>query len=81
MNIAKCPNLTETLDEKTGSTAQFPQFLLELVLKLSKKVLFLQFCVELGKKSKSFKAIYVYGSESYRYTLSENGVVLGGLRY
>ena len=46
-----------------------------MVLKLSVKVHFLQFCADLSKKSKSIKAIYIYASERSRYTLSENGIV------
>ena len=45
------------------------------VLKLSKKMHFLQFCADLSKKSKSIKAIYIYASERSRYTLSENRIV------
>ena len=36
---------------------------------------FLQYCADLRKKSKSFKAIYIYASERSRYALSENGIV------
>ena len=46
-----------------------------MVLKLPKKVKFLQFCADLSKKSKSIKAIYIYASETPRYALSENGIV------
>ena len=42
-----------------------------MVLKLSRKVHFWQFCADLNKKSKSLKAIYVYASKSFRYALSE----------
>ena len=52
-----------------------------IVLKLSKKVHFLQFCADLSKKSKSFKAIYIYASESSRYALSENGIVFYAMTY
>ena len=45
-----------------------------MVLKLSKKVHFLQFCADYSKKSKSIKAICIYASERSRYVLSENGV-------
>ena len=34
-----------------------------MVLKLSKKVHFLQFCADFRQKPKSVKAIYIYGSE------------------
>ena len=46
-----------------------------MVLKLSKKVHFLQFCADLNKKPKSVKAIYIYAYESSHYTLSENVMV------
>ena len=36
---------------------------------------FLQYCADLSKKSKSFKAIYIYAPERSRYALSENGIV------
>ena len=52
-----------------------------LVLKLSNKVHFLQFCAELSKKSKSIKAIYIYASERSRYALSENGIVYYAMTY
>ena len=50
-----------------------------MVLKLPKKVQFLQFCADLSKKSKSVKAIYIYASESSHYTLSENDMIYRGL--
>ena len=52
-----------------------------MVLKLSKKVHFLQFCPEFSKKSKSIKAIYRYASERSRYALSENGIVYYAMTY
>ena len=52
-----------------------------MVLKLSKKVHFLQFCADLSKKSKSIKAIYIYASESFSYALSENGIVYCAMTY
>ena len=48
-----------------------------IVLKLSKKVHFLQSCADLSKKPKSVKAIYIYASESSHYTLSENDRFMG----
>ena len=45
-----------------------------MVVKLSKKVYFLQYCAKLSKKSKSIKIIYIYASERFCYTLSENGI-------
>ena len=52
-----------------------------MVLKLSKKVPFLQFCTDLGKKSKSVKATYIYASERSCYALSENGIVYCAMTY
>ena len=46
-----------------------------MVHKVSKKMHFLQFCADVSKKSKSVEAIYIYASESSRYTLSGNGMV------
>ena len=57
----------------------FPSWV--MVLKLSKKVHFLQFCADLSKKSKSIKAIYIYASERSRYALSENGIVYYAMTY
>ena len=54
--------------------SMFPSW--AMVLKLSKKVHFLQFCADLSKKSKSIKAIYIYASERSRYALSENGIFI-----
>ena len=47
-----------------------------MVLKLSKKMHFLQFCAELSKKPKSAKAILIYASENSHYTLSKNDMVI-----
>ena len=52
-----------------------------MVLKLSEKVHLLQFCVELSKKCKSIKEIYIYVSERFRYALSENNVVSYAMTY
>ena len=73
---------SEKVDEKNGViclVSMFPSWV--MVLKLSKKVHFLQFCADLSKKSKSVKAIYIYASESSHYTLSENAMVYRGLRH
>ena len=43
-----------------------------MVLKLSKKVNFLQFCADRSKKSKSIKAICIYASTRSHNVLSEN---------
>ena len=45
-----------------------------MVLKLSKIVSFLQFFADISKKSKAVIAIYIYASESSRFTLLENGI-------
>ena len=50
-----------------------------MVLKLSKKVHFLQFCADLSQKPKSVKAIYIYASECSYYGLSDNDMVYRGL--
>ena len=52
-----------------------------MVLKLSKKVYFFQFCADLNNKTKSVKAIYIYPSESSYYTLSKKDVVHRGLSH
>ena len=52
-----------------------------MVLKLSKKVHFMQFCADLSNKPKSTKAIYIYASESSHHTLSENVMVYKGLSH
>ena len=52
-----------------------------MVLKLSKKVHFLQFCADLSKKYMSIKAIHVYASGRSCYALSENGIVYYAVNY
>ena len=52
-----------------------------MVLKLSKKVHFLQFCADISKRSKYIKAIYIYASERARGTLLENGIVYYAMVY
>ena len=72
----------EKVDEKNGViclVSMFPSWV--MVLKLSQKGRFLQFCADLCKKSKSIKAIYIYASESSHYTLSENAMVYRGLSH
>ena len=73
---------SEKVDEKNGViclVSMFPSWV--MVLKLSKKMHFLQFCAELSKKSKSSKAIYIYASERSLYALSENGIVYYTMTY
>ena len=48
-----------------------------MVLKLSKKVHFLQFCADHSQKRKCVKVIYVYGSEGFYYSLSESDMAIG----
>ena len=72
----------EKEDEKNGViclVSMFPSWV--MVLKLSKKVTFLQFCTNLSKKPKSIKAIYIYASERTHYVLSENDMVYSGLSH
>ena len=67
---------SEKIDEKNGViclVSMFPSWV--MVLKWSKRVQFLQFCVDPRKKSKSIKAVSVYVSEKSRFVLSENGIV------
>ena len=67
---------SEKVNEKNGVIcliSMFPSCV--MVLKLSTKVHFLQFCADLSKKSMSIKAIYIYASGRSRHTLSENGIV------
>ena len=52
-----------------------------MVIKLSKKVHFLQFSVDLRKKYTSNKAIYIQASERSCYALSENGLVYYAMTY
>ena len=49
-----------------------------MVLKLSKKVHFLQFSADLSKK---LTAIYIYASEMSLYALSENSIVYYAMTY
>ena len=67
----------EKVDEKNGViclVSMFPCW--GMVLKLPKKVHFMQFCADFSKKSNSAKAISIYATESSYYTLSENGMIL-----
>ena len=48
-----------------------------MVLKLTKKVYFIQYCADLSKKSKSLEVISIYASESSHHTVSENGMFIG----
>ena len=57
----------------------FPSWV--MVLKLSKRVHFLQFCADLSKKCRSIKDIYIYASERSRYALSENGIIYYAMTY
>ena len=73
---------SEKVDEKIGVirlASMFPCWV--MVLKLSKKVPFLQFCADLSKKSKSIKVIYPHACERSCYALSENGIVYYAMTY
>ena len=73
---------SKKVDAKNGLiclVSMFPSW--GMVLKLSKKVHFLQFYADLSKKSKSIKVIYIYESERSRYALSENGIVCCAMTY
>ena len=52
-----------------------------IVLKLSKKIFFMQFWAELRKKSKSVEAIYLSAPERSRYALSESDIVYHAMTY
>ena len=52
-----------------------------MVLKLSKKMHYLQFCADLSKKLKSIKEIYIYACERSRYAFSENDMVYFVMTY
>ena len=52
-----------------------------MVLHLSKKVFFLQFCAVLSKKDNSSKAICIYATERSCYALSENGIGYYAMTY
>ena len=52
-----------------------------MVLKLSKKVHFFQFCADINKKPNSIKTVHTYVSERSRYVLSEYGIVYYGMTY
>ena len=52
-----------------------------MVLKLSKKVYFFQFCANLSKKPKSIKVIYIYAPGSSHCTVLGNGMVYRGLSH
>ena len=57
----------EKVNEKNGVICLVSMFSSwVMVVKLSKRVHFLQICAELSKKSKPIKAIYIFAFESYR---------------
>ena len=71
---------TQKADEKNGVfclVSFFPSWV--MVLKFPKIRHFLRICVELSKKSKSIKAIFLYPSERSHYALSENSMFHRGL--
>ena len=72
----------EKVDEKNGViclVSQFPSWV--IVLKLSRKVHFSQFCADFGKKSKPIKTIYINAFESSPCTLSDYAMVCTGLSH
>ena len=78
--------IAEKVDKKDGFICLVSMFLPELwslkkCISLSKKVHFLQFCVELSKKFKSIKAIHIYAFKRSRYALSKNGIVYYAMTY
>ena len=73
---------SEKVDEVIGViclVSTFPSWV--IVLKLSEKVHFLQFCADHSQKFMSIKGIYIYASERSRYALSENGIVYYAMTY
>ena len=73
---------SEKVDEKNGVISLVPMFpSWFMILKLSKKVHFLQSFADLSKKPKSIKAIYIYASERSHYVLSENGIAYYAMTY
>ena len=73
MNIT---NRSEKVDEKMGSFVQFPCSHPELwSINSLKKCIFLQFCADISKKSRSIKAIYTYASGRSGYAISQNSIV------
>ena len=69
MNVT---NREKKVDEKNRVSylvSMFPSYI--MVLKLPKKVHFMQLCADLSKKSNSIKAVYIYASEGSHYALSE----------
>ena len=52
-----------------------------MVLRLSKKVHFLQYSVDLSNKSKSAKAIFKNAPERSHYTLSKNSIAYYAMTY
>ena len=59
----------------------FPCLRPDWSFKLSKKVDFLKICVDLSKKSKFVKAIYIQATERSYCTLSENGIAYYAMTY
>ena len=71
--MEKVENMTICLVSKFLSWVMVP--------KLSKKVLFLQFCADFSKKFDSIKTIYIYASERSLYALSEKSIVYYAMTY
>ena len=72
----------ENVDEKNGVICPVSRFSSQvMLLKLSQKSAFFQFCADLSKTCKSIKAIYIYASEWSRCALSQNGIVYYAMTY
>ena len=67
--------------KEMGLFVHFPCLHPDWSFKLSKKGHFLKFCVDLSRKSKFVKAIYIQATERSYCTLSENGIVYYAMTY
>ena len=79
MNITNRSDKEDEKNEVICLVSMFPSWV--MVLKLYKKMHFLQFCTDFSKKSKSVKGIYIYASKRSRHTLAENGIVYYVMTY
>ena len=62
----------EKVDKKWGHLSSFRPSFLSYSPYIVQKVHFLKFCADLSQKTKYVTAIYIYGSVSFYYSLSEN---------
>ena len=72
-----CSKLRYFTDQNRPKVSMLPSWV--IVLKLSKKMDFLQFCADLSQKPQCVKAIYIYRSEGFYYSYSENDTPYRGL--